>query len=440
MLLILGFLIVSGFVVSRMTPEERESLLRAGLAAIVRLKNASSQGLQECEPFKDALRARTPWALVTPALIALNVTIFVFMLFGAGALGDPQTLVGWGGSFGPRTTNGEWWRLVTSMFVHPGMLQLLVNVGGLVSIGFILERLVGRLAFAAVYVAAGVLASLVSLSIHPMAVSAGASGAIFGLYGLLLASSIWAMLHRSSVTIPLMAVKRLAPAAVVFILYNVANDGLGSAAKLTGLVAGFVYGLALTTRVNVGKPPARHLAAAMAATLAIAVASAVALHGITDVRPEMARVVAVEDSTASAYRTAVERFKKGRISAEALALTIDRAIVPELQAAGTRLKALERVPQEQRPLVAAAQEYVRLRFESWRIRAEGLRKTDMLAHRADEKGEQPSSERWRAGAEARHRANLLLLGKAEEAELASLEALQRIRPAGQADQSHADQK
>jgi membrane associated rhomboid family serine protease len=440
MLLILGFLIVSGFVVSRMTPEERESLLRAGLAAIVRLKNASSRGLQECEPFKDALRARTPWALVTPALIALNVTIFVFMLFGAGALGDPRTLVGWGGSFGPRTTNGEWWRLVTSMFVHPGMLQLLVNVGGLVSIGFLLERLVGRLAFAAVYVAAGVLASLVSLSINPMAVSAGASGAIFGLYGLLLASSIWAMLHRSSVTIPLMAVKRLAPAAVVFILYHVANDGLGSAAKLTGLVAGFVYGLALTTRVNVGKPPVRHLAAAMAGTLAIAVASAVALHGITDVRPEMARVVAVEDSTASAYRTAVERFKKGRISAEALALTIDRAIVPELQAAGTRLKALERVPQEQRPLVAAAQEYVRLRFESWRIRAEGLRKTDELAHRADGKGEQPSSESWRAGAEARHRANLLLLGKAEEAELASLEALQRIRPDGQADQSQADQK
>src|SRR6202035_2476066 len=99
---------------------------------------------------------------------------------GAGALSDPQTLVGWGASFGPRTTNGEWWRLVTSMFVHSGMLQLLVNVGGLVSIGFMLERLVRRPAFAAVYFAAGVLASLVSLSVHPMAVSAGASGAIFG--------------------------------------------------------------------------------------------------------------------------------------------------------------------------------------------------------------------------------------------------------------------
>jgi hypothetical protein len=148
----------------------------------------------------------------------------------------------------------------------------------------------------------------------------------------------------------------------------------------------------------------------------------------------MARVVGVEDRTASAYQTAVDRFKKGRISAEALALMIDRTIIPELEAAGTRLKALDRVPHEQQPLVAAAQDYVRLRFESWRLRAEGLRKTDVLAHRADGRGEQASNESWRLGAEARHRANLVLLGKAEETELASLEALHTIRPAGQADQ------
>jgi membrane associated rhomboid family serine protease len=431
MLLILALLIISGFVLYRMTPEERESLLRAVLVAFRRVKNASSHGLQECEPFRDALRARTPWVVVTPTLVALNVAIFVFMLFGAGALSDPQTLVGWGANFGPRTTNGEWWRLATSMFVHSGMLHLVVNVAALVSIGFILERLVGGLAVAAVYVAAGVLASLVSLSVYPLSVSAGASGAIFGLYGLLLASSIWTMLRHSSVTIPLMAVKRLGPAAAVFMLYTVANDGLGSTAELTGLVTGLVCGLVLARRVNDGKPPARRVAAAMAATVAIAVAAAVVLHGVTDVRPEMARVVAVEDRTATAYQTAVGRFKNGRISAEALAQMIDQTIVPELQAADSRLKALDRVPHEQQPLVAAAQDYFRLRFESWRLRAEGLRKTDALTHRADGRGEQASNESGRRGAEARHRANTLLLGKAEETELASLEALHRIRPADQ---------
>jgi membrane associated rhomboid family serine protease len=429
--LILFLLVVFGFVLYRMPPEDRERLIRAVLAAIPHVKDAATHGRPECEPFRDALRARTPWTLVTPAIIALNATIFVFMLFGAGAHSDTKTLVGWGANFGPRTTNGEWWRLVTSMFVHSGMLHLLVNLAGLVQIAIILERLVGRLAFAAVYVAAGVFASLVSLSAHPLAVSVGASGAIFGLYGLLLASSIWGVLHRSIVTIPLMAVKRLVPAAVVFILYNVANDGLGSTAELTGLVAGFVCGLFLARGISDGKPPARRVAAAMAAAVAIAVASAVPLRGVTDVRPEIERVVGLEDRTASAYRTAVDRFRKGRITAETLAQLIDQTIEPELRAADARLKAVDGVPREQQPLVVGAEQYLRLRYESWRLRAEGLHKTGVLTLRETGNTERASGDSWRLRAEAQHKANMLTLGRAEGMERASLEALHRIRPADQ---------
>jgi membrane associated rhomboid family serine protease len=431
MLLILSLLSVFGFVLYKMTPEERARLLRGVLAVIGQLKDAAAYGRPECQPFQDALRARTPWVLVTPTLVALNAAIFVFMLFGAGALGDPETLVRWGANFGPRTTNGEWWRLVTSMFVHSGMLHLLVNVAGLASIGLILERLVGRLTFAAVYLAAGVFVSLVSLSVYPMAVDAGASGAIFGLYGLLLASLVWGMLHRSSVTIPLMAVKRLGPAAVLFILYNVVNDGLGGTAELTGFVAGLVCGLVLARGASDGKAPTRRLAAAMAVTVAIAVASAVVLRGVTDVRPEIERVVAVEDRTAGAYQIAVDRFRNGRITAEALAQTIDQAIVPELHAANSRFKALDRVPHEQQPLVAAAEDYFRLRFESWRLRAEGLRKTDGLTPRGDGRTEPASNENSRRRAETQHKANMLTLGRAEGMERESLEALHRMRPADQ---------
>jgi membrane associated rhomboid family serine protease len=435
MLLIFFLSVVCAFAFYRMTPEERARLLQAVLPAIRQLKDAAvrgrTRGRAECEPFRDALRARTPWVPVTPTLVAVNVSIFVFMLFGAGALGDPATLVGWGANFGPRTTNGEWWRLVTSMFVHSGILHLLVNVASLVSIGLILERLIGSLTFLAVYVAAGVFASLVSLSISPLGVSAGASGAIFGLYGLLLASSIWSLLRRSDVTIPLAAVKRLAPAAVVFILYNMAGGGVGSAAELTGLVAGIVCGLVLARGVSGGKPPARRVAATMAATVAIAVASAVVLRGVTDVRPEIERVVAVEDHTASVYHAAVERFRNGRITAAALAGMIDETIVPELHAADSRLKAVHGVPHEQQPLVADAEDYFRLRFESWRLRADGLRKTDKLTPRADARSEPVSSASSRLRAEAQHRTNLLTLGKAEGVERESLQALNKIRPADQ---------
>ena len=429
--MILFLLLALGFGLYFMTPEERARLVRAVLAAIRRVTYTATQDSPQCEPFRDALRARTPWALVTPALVALNATVFVFMRFGGGALSDPETLVDWGGNFAPRTTNGEWWRLVTTMFVHSGMLHLVANLAGLVQLGLILERLVGRLVFAAVYLAAGVFASLVSLSAHPVAVSVGASGAIFGIYGLLLASSIWGILHRSTLTIPLMALKKLGPATAVFILYNVANNGLESAAELAGLFVGFVCGLVLSRGVSDRKPPARRVAAAMAATVVIAVAFAVPLHGVDDVRPEIDRVIAVEDRTASAYQATVSRFRNGRSSAEVLAQLIDRTIIPELQAAHVRVEALDRVPSEHQPLVAGAEEYFRLRYESWRLRAEELRKTDMLKLRGAEGTELAADEPWRLRAEALHTAKMLTLGKAESRERAALEALQRIRPADQ---------
>jgi hypothetical protein len=311
------------------------------------------------------------------------------------------------------------------------MLPLLVNLLGLVQVALILERLVGRVAFAAVYITAGVFASLVNLSAYPLSVSVGASGAIFGLYGLLLASSIWGLLRRSMVTIPLMAAQRLVPAAAVFIFYNVSNDGLGIDAELTGLVAGFVCGLFLARGVSEGKPPARHVAVAMAVAAVIAVAVAVPLRGVTDIRPEIERVVGLEDRTASAYQTAVNQFRRGRITAEAVAQLIDRTIEPEVRAADARLKAVTGVPREQQPLVASAEEYLRLRYESWRLRAEGLHKTDVLTLGEARDTEPASNESWRLRAEARHKADRLMLGKIEGMERASLEALHRIMPADQ---------
>lgn len=424
-------LIVLGLAYRGTTAEDRARLVRTAVDAILRVKNAPPQA----NPFRDALQARTPRLVVMPALVAVNVTIFAFMLFGAGALADPATLIGWGANVGTRTTNGEWWRLVTAMFVHSGMLHLLVNIAVLVQLGLILERLVGPLAFAAVYVAAGLFGGLVSLSAYPVAVTVGASGAIFGLYGLLLASSIWGMVHPSSMTIPLRTLKRLGPAAALFVLYNLAIGGLEPAAA--GSIVGFLCGLVLAIGVGDGTPEPRRVGATMAATAVIALAAAIPLRGIADIKPEIARVIALEDRTASAYKAAADRFNKGRLTAEALVQLIDRTIVPELEAAQAHLKALDRVPQEYQPLVADTEEYLRLRRESWRLRADGLRKTNRLTVRDTGRTAGASNESTRLRAEAQYRANLVALGNAEGAERASLKAFQKIRPP---DQKAADQK
>jgi rhomboid protease GluP len=393
-------LIVVGVALYVMNAQERTRFVQGVVVAVRRAFEETARQRRALEPFRAELRARTSWVIVTPAVVALNVTLFVFMLFGMGALRDPATLIAWGGNFGPRTTNGEWWRLATTMFVHAGMLHMLINVAGLVQCGLMVERLVGQLTFAAVYLAAGTFAGLVSVSAHPLAVTVGASGAIFGVYGLLFALVIPTLLHRSSIAIPLMALKRIGPAAALFVLYNydIMTGSATGQADLAGFTVGFIGGVILSVWASDGKPPARRLATVTALAIAIAVASAVPLRGVFDARPELERVVALEVRTAGAYEKEVDRFKNGRSQIEKLTQLIEKTILPEFETTRTRMKALAKAPANQQPLVASAEEYLRLRDQSWRLRAEGLRKS-----------------------------NLVVLREAERTERTSLEALQRVK-------------
>lgn len=401
-MMIVAFLVILGAAYYFTNAEERARLARAIFGGVRQVQGAAIRlrhGSAGSDPFVDTLRTRTPWAVVTPVLVAVNATIFVYTFFGAGTLSDPETLVAWGGNFGPRTTNGEWWRLLTAMFVHPGTLHLLANIAGLVQIGVIMERLFGRVAFAAVYFGSGLLSSLVSLAADPVTVSAGASGAIFGIYGLLLAWLIAGWTFGSTVMIPLGAARRFGPAAGVFVLYSVVAgfDGVG---EIAGLAAGFGVGLVLARGVSERTTPALRVAVAMVVVVAIAVASAVLLRGVANVLPEIERVAAVEGQTSTAYEAAVHRFRKGQVTIGALAQLIERTILPELGAARARLKEIRRVPRVHAPLVAGADEYFRLREQSWRVRAEGLRKT-----------------------------NLVTLREADQTERAALDALNRIKAA-----------
>ncbi|HYJ93150.1 MAG TPA: hypothetical protein VEV86_00965, partial [Vicinamibacterales bacterium] len=131
-------------------------------------------------------------------------------------------------------------------------------------------------------------------------------------------------------------------------------------------------GMLIAGRVISDKPPARRVAAVVTATFAIVVALAAPLRGLADVSGEVARVKEGEERTARTYDTAVDRFKSGRLSAQELARLADRIVV-ELQSIQTQLVALDNVPAEHWPMVEKASEYLKLRQDSWRLRAEGLR-------------------------------------------------------------------
>jgi membrane associated rhomboid family serine protease len=352
------------------TAVERKRLLELTLRKLRRFVAVAGLRRPQVVEFWEVLRERTPSAPVTPVLVGLNIVVFVLMLFGPGT---PDHLIAWGASFGPRTTNGEWWRLVTTMFVHVSVLHLFADLAGLVAVGVVLERLVGPLAFAAVYVAAGVSSSALGLIGSPFGVSVGASGAIFGLYGLLLAAVMRSVFHGSTPKVPLALARCLAPAAAVFTAYSLVTSAIASGPELSALLVGWLSGLFVARDIEERPAPAIRIAPILVAAFAMVIVTVRPLSGMTDVTPEIHRLVIAEQEMAARYRTAIDQFTSGRINAQELAAVIDHDITPALQASQVRVASLERVPDEQKPLLVAAEQYLQLRDESWRIRSKALK-------------------------------------------------------------------
>ncbi len=123
-------------------------------------------------------------ALVTKALIALNIVVYVITAAQGRGINDP------GGSlffkwalYGPYVANGDWWRLVTSTFLHANITHIAFNMYFLWFVGSAVESFLGRGRFLAVYLVSGLAGSAGALVVDPTTFTVGASGAIFGILG-----------------------------------------------------------------------------------------------------------------------------------------------------------------------------------------------------------------------------------------------------------------
>jgi rhomboid protease GluP len=187
-----------------------------------------------------------PKIAVTPILLGLNVAIFGLMLVGGVHPMTPEidSLVRWGANYGPKTTNGEWWRMFTAMFLHIGVLHLLFNMLALWTVGGFMERVLGASGFIVLYLLSGLLGSVTSVAWNPFVVSAGASGAIFGLFGGLLG---FLVRHRDAMSHPFLAALRTNTLAFLGynLLFGFIQEGIDMAAHLGGLAGGFLCGLVL---------------------------------------------------------------------------------------------------------------------------------------------------------------------------------------------------
>jgi rhomboid protease GluP len=184
----------------------------------------------------------------TPVLIEINILVFMIMVIaGLGFISfSASDLLHWGANFRPATTKGQAWRLVTNMFLHGGVMHLLFNMYGLMFVGIFLEPVLGLLKYVVIYLVTGLVASLASIWWYPATVSVGASGAIFGLYGVFFAALLLKVY-------PTEFSKAFLWSTIAFIGYNLLFGlvgGIDNAAHIGGLVTGFVIGLFLSNSMR----------------------------------------------------------------------------------------------------------------------------------------------------------------------------------------------
>ena len=210
-------------------------------------------------------------------IILANIAVFLAVTASGASPITPSVdvLLRWGANSGGYTVGGQWWRLVTSMFLHGGIVHLALNMWVLLNLGLLAELLFGELPFIGLYFACGICGSLASLCWRGESVAVGASGAIFGIAGALLPALA---LH------PNLRVRRALRSQLgsiaLFVFYNLlfgaGAAGIDNAAHVGGLVCGVILGAVVPT-VRSGSELGRKLRDIAAVLIAMSLFAAGAL-------------------------------------------------------------------------------------------------------------------------------------------------------------------
>lgn len=325
----------------------------------------------DVKAFRSRLRG-VPW--VTYAIIAANVIVYlVGLALGADWMKpDVPTLVKLGGDYAPLTLHGQWWRLVTATFLHIGAFHLFLNMAVLAQVGLLVELFLGSTSFLAIYLLCGIFGSLASVGLNPYVVSAGASGAVFGLYGVFVG-----FLLRERGSIPAETSRKLLTGAAVFIGLNVVNGlrpGIDMAGHIGGLVSGFLIGLAvaapLTPEAMAGRRRRGLLVAAVAAVAAVAIA--VALPKPADIDAEIQAASKVEEEVNGIIQRTEPDFLAKKIDGKGYAAVLREQIIPKWEAARKRLAAVPMPNGRPGKVLAAMMSYMNGRAAAFDLFAEAL--------------------------------------------------------------------
>jgi len=218
-----------------------------------------------------------PWVRRSESSITLTQILFgaciAVYLAMAIASASPAEFPGdilrhFGANFGPDTLSGQWWRLITYMFLHGGVMHIFFNMWCLWDLGRLCESLYGRWTYAAIYFITGITGGLASIGWNPGVLSVGASGAIFGLAGALIAS-----FYLGEFSLPRVAISGTLRSLVIFAVFNIVIGqffgGVDNACHIGGLVSGLIIGALIARLAAQVDSPVRRVS--VVATVAVLV-------------------------------------------------------------------------------------------------------------------------------------------------------------------------
>ncbi len=345
-------------------------------------------------------------------IVLVNVIVFAAMLADGAGLLEPKSAVHlrWGANFGPVTKEGEWWRLLASTFLHFGLLHIAMNLWALWGAGGLVERLYGNYAFLAIYLFAGLTGSFASLLWNAdRVVSAGASGAIFGVY-----AALGAYVLRQPGSVPVSVLKSLTGSTIAFILYSIVLgaviSAIDNAAHAGGLAGGFALAWLLARPLEPRKPLTPGRAAAAAGFAAIALGSLFVLApppkysyaAQKSATSAIQQFAAEEEALAKRANALVEARKAGSITGRQLGESIEKELLPGWNAAHARFTAIKLEPEA--PVadkLRALTEFVGVRRDMFTEYAAGLKTGDAARTR---RAEELSAESQRLMKAMRERA------------------------------------
>lgn len=318
-----------------------------------------------------------PW--LSWVLFGLNLAVWLVMV-GTGVDAFKPTVaetIQWGANLGLLTLGGEWWRLLTAMFLHGGFVHLAFNLYFLWAVGRACEQIFGAAAYGVVYIGSGLIASLASAALNPLGASVGASGALFGIFGALLG---FVLRRRSMLNQDF--VRSIARNAGVLVLINVAISFAVPEIDIVGHIAGALAGFGLgylisaLAEVPVETPQQAkrvRLRAIGAAVLATVVVLGAGILGA----PRWDNPIATLERLGSQHDALMERYADADPAARAE--LIGSEILPFMKQAASEMSEQKRVPPQSAKQVQQWARYFELQHQAFTRELDGLRNNDEVA-------------------------------------------------------------